>query len=153
MRLAALAAGLFLSLTGFVAAQPYATPEALLEAFYEPYFSGDFYEDETQFRSEALQVLYDNDAEITPEGEMGAISFDPFIDGQDYEVTDLVIGTPDIAGDAATVEVTFKNFGQRRSLVYELVEEDGWKIDDVVSTSPDNLYRLSEIFAEAAATY
>ncbi|MHA6690091.1 YqhG/Tai3 family protein [Devosia sp. A449] len=153
MRLAALAAGLFLTLTGFAAAQPYESPEALLEAFYEPYFSGDFYEDETQFRSEALQALYDNDAEITPEGEMGAISFDPYIDGQDYEVTDLVIGTPAMDGDAATVEVSFKNFGQRRRLVYELVLEDGWKIDDVVSTSPDNLYRLSEIFAEAAAAY
>ena len=154
MRLAAVAAGLFLALTGFAAAQPYETPQALLEAFYEPYFSGSFSEDESQFRSHALQALYDNDVELAGEGEMGAISFDPYIDGQDYDITELLIGTPAIAGDAATVDVTFRNFGEPRALTYELVLEDGgWKIDDVVSNKPDNFYRLSEIFAEAAAGY
>ena len=154
MRLAALATGLFLVLTGLAAAQPYETPQALLEAFYEPYFSGSFSEDESQFRSQALQALYDNDAALAGEGEMGAISFDPYIDGQDYDITDLAIGIPAIAGEEATVDVSFRNFGEPRALTYELVLEDGgWKIDDVVSTNPDNLYRLSEIFAEAAAGY
>lgn len=154
MRLAAFAAGLVLALTSYAAAQSYDTPDALIEAFYQPYFSGDFPENESQFRSAELQGLYDNDAEITPEGEMGAISFDPYIDGQDYDLTDFEIGAAGIAGDYASVDVTFKNFGEPRSLTYELVLEDGgWKIDDVVSTNPDNPYRLSEIFAEAAAMY
>ena len=154
MRLAALAVGLVLALMSYAAAQPYDTPEALLEAFYQPYFNGNFPEDESQFRSAALQALYDNDAEITPEGEMGAISFDPYIDGQDYDITNFDIGAAGIAGDYASVDVTFSNFGEPRSLTYELVLEDGgWKIDDVVSTNPDNPYRLSEIFAEAAAMY
>lgn len=154
MRIAAFVTGLLLALTTIAVAQPYQTPEALLQAFYEPYFSGDFAEDESQFRSAALQALYDADAELTPEGEMGAISFDPYIDGQDYEVTEFEIGAAGIAGDYASVDVTFNNFGQPRALTYELVLEDGgWKIDDVVSTNPDNLYRLSEIFAEAAASY
>jgi len=154
MRLAALAAGLFLALTSLAAAQPYDTPQALLEAFYEPYFSGSFSEDEAQFRSRALQALYDNDAELAGDGEMGAISFDPYIDGQDFDLTDFEIGAAGIAGDYASADVTFRNFGEPRSLTYELVlEGGGWKIDDVVSTNPDNLYRLSEIFAEAAAWY
>ena len=154
MRLVTLAAGLVLALTSFAAAQSYDTPEALLEAFYEPYFNGSFPEDESQFRSAALQALYDTDAEITPEGEMGAISFDPYIDGQDYDITDFAIGEADIAGDQASVDVSFSNFGEPRALTYELVLEDGgWKIDDVISTNPDNPYRLSEIFAEAAAGY
>jgi hypothetical protein len=154
MRLFALVAGLFMALTSIAAAQPYATPEELLVAFYEPYFNGNFPENESQFRSAALQALYDNDAEITPEGEMGAISFDPYIDGQDYDITDLEIGAAAMAGDYASVDVAFSNFGEPRSLTYELVLEDGgWKIDDVVSTNPDNPYRLSEIFAEAAAMY
>lgn len=154
MRLAALATGLFLALTGFATAQPYETPQALLEAFYAPYFNGNFPENEAQFRSHALQALYDDDAELAGEGEMGAISFDPYIDGQDYDITELVIGAPAIAGDEAVVDVAFRNFGEPRALTYELVLEDGgWKVDDVVSTNPDNLYRLSEIFAEAAAGY
>lgn len=151
MRLVTLAAGLFLALTSLAAAQTYDTPQALLEAFYEPYFSGNFPEDEAQFRSAALQALYDADAEQTPEGEMGALSFDPYVDGQDFDITDFEIGAAGIAGEYASADVTFNNFGEPRVLSYELVFEDGgWKIDDVVSSNPDNPYRLSEIFAEVA---
>jgi hypothetical protein len=154
MRLVTLAAGFVLALTSIVAAQPYETPDALIEAFYQSYFNDSFPEDESQFRSAALQALYDNDAQITPEGEMGAISFDPYIDGQDYDITEFEMGAAGIAGDYASIDVTFNNFGEPRSLTYELVREDGgWKIDDVVSTNPDNPYRLSQIFADAAAMY
>lgn len=152
MRLAVVAAGLFLALTGFAGAQPFETPEALLEGFYQPYLEGDFPEDDTVFRSQALQALYDHDAEITPEGEIGAIDFDPFIGGQDYALTKLVIGTPVIAGDRASVAVSFDNFDQPFALNYDLVlEADGWKIDDVASSAEDYPYRLTEIFASAAA--
>ncbi|WP_108396544.1 DUF3828 domain-containing protein [Devosia submarina] len=150
MRLAALVAGLFLSLTAFAAAQSYDTPEALLEAFYAPYLDGEFPEDDAHFRSAALQALYEGDAEITPEGEMGALSFDPYVDGQDYSISDFEIDAPLIEGDTAIVDVSFRNFDEPRSLTYELVNVDGWKIDDVVSANPANPYRLSEIFAEAA---
>lgn len=147
----AIATGLFLALGSLALAQPYQTPQALLDAFYSPYTSGDFPEDESGFRSEALQALYDADDANTPDGEMGALGFDPYIDGQDFDLTELEIGDAEIEGDTASVAVTFKNFGEPRSLVYELVFEDGgWKIDDLVSTNPDNEYRLSEIFAEAA---
>ena len=150
MRLSVFVAGLFFAFAGLAAAQPYETPQDLLTAFYEPYFTDDFYEDETRFRSEALQALYDEDVAATPEGELGALSFDPYIDGQDYDLADFAIGAPEIAGDRAQVPVHFTNFGEKRSFLYELVrEEGGWKIDDVVSTTPGNEYRLSEIFAEA----
>ena len=145
-----LAAGLALTLAAPVAAQSFDTPEALLEAFYAPYFDGNWHDDDALLRSAALNALYANDAELTPEGEMGAISFDPYVDGQDFDITDFEIAAVAIDGDMATADVTFANFGEPRSLTYELVNEDGWKIDDVVSTSPDNPYRLSDIFAEAA---
>lgn len=152
MRLVPLAASLFLALTSLAAAQAYDTPKALLEAFYEPYFTGEFYEDETPFRSAALQALYDADAASTPAGEMGALSFDPYIDGQDFDLTDLTFSEPQIDGDTAIVDVNFNNFDQAQHLVYDLVfENGGWRIDDVVSTNPENQYRLSEIFTEAAS--
>ena len=99
MRLAALTAGLFLGLTGLASAQTFDTPQALLEAFYAPYFSGEFTEDESPFFSEELEALYAADAEATPEGEIGALDFDPFVDGQDFELTDFVIGAPGMAGE------------------------------------------------------
>ncbi|MGV8855388.1 MAG: DUF3828 domain-containing protein [Devosia sp.] len=151
MRLVALAAGLFVALTGFALAQPYPTPEALLQAFYQPYLDDNFADDDSGFRSRALQALYDHDAEITPEGEIGAIEFDPFINGQDYAISNLVIGTAEIAGDTATDTVSFDNFDQPTLLTYNLVREDGgWKIDDVASDAGEYPYRLTEIFAAAA---
>ena len=146
MRLAALTAGLFLGLTGLATAQTFDTPQALLEAFYAPYFSGEFTEDESPFFSDELEALYAADAEATPEGEIGALDFDPFVDGQDFELTDFEIGAPGIAGDYASADVTFNNMGRPTTLAYEFVKENGsWQIDDVVSTNPDNPYRLSDI--------
>lgn len=152
MRLLAFASVAFFALSGLAAAQPFDTPEALLEAVYAPYFSGEFSEDEAEFRSAALNALYDADAENTPEGEMGALSFDPYIDGQDYEIADFEIGEPVIEGDTATADVSFTNFGEPRAITYDLVFEDGsWKIDDLAGENDEFSYRLSEIFAEADA--
>lgn len=150
MRLKLLTAGLLLALPHAVMAQPFDTPEALLEAFYEPYFTDDFAEDDSAFRSAALNALYAADAENTPVGEMGALGFDPYVDGQDYQLSDLVIGVAEISGDEASVAVSFSNFDRPTELTYELVHEgNGWKIDDVVSSSGEYPYRLSEIFAAA----
>ena len=151
MRLVTVAATAFLALTGVSFAQAFDTPEALLEAFYAPYLQGDIpnYEDGTFFSSR-LQGLYEHDSEITPEGEMGAIEFDPFIAGQDFDLTDFAIDTPVIADDTATADVSFNNFDTPVTLSYDLVwEDDSWKIDDVISTDADNPYSLSEIFAAA----
>jgi len=147
MRHLAYAAGLFLAFTGLASAETFATPKDLLTAFYKPYFDGEFYDDEAQFRSSALEALYEADSESTPAGEMGALSFDPYIDGQDYELTDFVIEPAAITGDTATVGVKFNNFETPIELTYELVNErGGWRINDVVSDNPDSIYRLSEIF-------
>ncbi|MET0437902.1 MAG: DUF3828 domain-containing protein [Devosia sp.] len=154
MRRLALVPALLLAFAAPALAQPYETPQELLEAFYEPYFSGDFPEFESDFRSAALNALYEADAENTPEGEIGALDFDPYIDGQDFDLADLVIGEPEESEGFATVDVTFTNFGEPRHIVYDLVYEDGgWRIDDLAGENADFSYRLSEIFAEAAARW
>jgi len=150
MRLAALAVGFVLAFCGLAAAQTYDTPEALVEAFYAPYLADqtDFDADaEASFRSTSLQGLYDADAAATPEGEMGTLDFDPYIGGQDWALTDFEVGKAEINGDAASIDVTFKNFGDVRNLTFELVMEGGgWKINDLVSNTPGDEFRLSEIF-------
>jgi len=151
MRRVALAFGFLLGLASAASAQPYASPEALLEAFYEPYFSGDFAEDESIFRSSALQGLYEQDEANTPDGEMGALGFDPYVNGQDFDIDNFEIVETDISGDVATAEVHFTNLGEPTELIYDLVFEDnGWRIDDVTSVSRGREYRLSEIFEEAS---
>ena len=152
MRFAATVTGLFFALTAAAVAQPFETPEALIEALYEPYFSGEFAEDESIFRSDALNALYEADAENTPDGEMGAISFDPYVDGQDFELADFEIGEPQIDGNTAIIDVTFTNFGEPRAVSYDLVlENGGWKVDDLEGENAEFGYRLTEIFAEAEA--
>lgn len=78
-------------------------------------------------------------------GEIGRIDFGPYINGQDYQVSDLVIGEPYIAGGKAVVKVTFRNFDTPQELGFLLVDEDGWKIDDVWGGSSDYSYDLLDI--------
>lgn len=151
MRRLSLAVAMAAGLTAAVSAQTFDSTETLLEAFYEPYFTGEFAEDESIFRSVALQELYDQDEANTPIGEMGALGFDPYVNGQDFDIDDFEIVETDVSGDVATAEVYFTNFGQPTELIYDLVFEDnGWRIDDVTSITPGMEYRLSEIFLEVA---
>ncbi len=125
------------------------TPQALIEAVYAPYIAGQIPEDEAALRSEALNALYEADMQRSEEGEIGALDFDPYVDGQDFEITDLEIDEPIIDGDRSTVRVTFKNFGQPREMIYSLVIEEGaWKVDDLESLSAEYPYRLTAILAD-----
>ena len=132
-----------------VPAFAYDTPDALLKALYTPYSQGDSFDwskwDEAQFRSKALNALFDKDAKEA-DGEVGRLDFDPYIDGQDYQITDLKFGDAQITGDTAKVEVTFKNFDLAEDLTFTLVKEaDGWKVDDVSSANKDFPYSLKAI--------
>jgi hypothetical protein len=147
MRRVILAASFLLASIGAAAA--YDTPKALLEALYFPYFQGADYDwsgfDEPALRSRALNALFDKDAAETPEGDVGRIDFDPYIDAQDYDLTDFAIGEAKVTGDTATVEVTFTNFEQPEDIVFTLVKEpDGWKVDDVESRGAYP-YRLTDL--------
>jgi hypothetical protein len=127
----------------------YDTPKALLEALYTPYLAGDSFNwdnwDESKLRSKGLNDLFAADLKEA-DGDMGRLDFDPYIDGQDYQVTDLKYGEPTITGDTAKVEVTFKNFDSAEDLMFTLVKEgDGWKIDDVSSSNKDYPYDLKAI--------
>jgi len=150
MRLHVLVAALAALAAAPALAQNYDTPTAMLKAFYKPYIAGDLPDDQEGFRSEWLNSLYQADEESTPEGEMGAIEFDPYIDGQDYQITDFDIEELEVSDDAATVAVTFKNMGEPTTITYDLVYENGgWRIDDLAGENSDFSYRLSEIFEAA----
>jgi hypothetical protein len=126
-------------------AQPYDDPKALLEALYAGYQPpNEFPPDQEQLRSERLNGLYEQDA-IEAEGEIGRIDFDPFVNGQDYMLTDLVIAEPYYAGGKALVKVTFKNMDTPQELGFLLVNEGGWKIDDVWNADGEFSYDLLDI--------
>jgi hypothetical protein len=145
----ALLLALALLLAGAFPALAFDTPRALLEALYTPYSQGEDFDwstwDESQFRSKHLNALFEKDAREA-DGGIGRLDFDPYIDGQDYQITGLAIGDAEIKGAKATVEVTFKNFDLAEDLTFRLVKEaDGWKVDDVISANKDFPYSLKAI--------
>jgi hypothetical protein len=130
-------------------AQAFDDPRGLIEWVYAPYLRGEIPEDypKDQF-TPTLRQLWDDMEQRSEAADMPILDFDPFINGQDFELSDLVVADPLIEGDAATVVATFLNFGTPQEMRFTLERRaDGWKIDDLESVSEEYAYRLSEILA------
>ncbi|MHB1103301.1 MAG: DUF3828 domain-containing protein [Devosia sp.] len=131
-----------------LAAPVFEDPKGLIAYAYTPYGTGQFPEDLFELYSPTLTELWEAMEARTPEGEVGAIDFDPFINAQDYEIKDLAIGDAAIDGDQAIVMATFTNFGEPREMRFTLVRRaEGWKIDDIEALSGEYPWRLSELLA------
>lgn len=134
-----------LAFSGPALAENYTDPKALLEALYAGYMPpNEFPPDQSNLQSERLNGLFAKDQEEA-DGEIGRIDFDPFVNGQDYQITNLLIGEPYLAGGKAVVKVTFDNMGTAQEIGFLLVNEDGWKVDDAWNTGPDFSYDLLDI--------
>jgi hypothetical protein len=124
------------------------SPAGLIEYAYAPYEHGDFPQDVTRLFSPTLKQLWNESAARSEEMEMPIIDFDPFINAQDYQISDLVVADPVVRGDAATVVVSFLNFNEPQELRFTLVRRaEGWKIDDIESLAGEYAWRLSELLA------
>ena len=149
MRLILAATAVLASLTPALAVD-FTSPKAVVEALYEPYFQP--YEsfdyqllDATPLQSAGLNALFAKDREEAGEG-IGRIDFDPYINGQDFQVTDLAVGEPVYAGGRAVVGVTFKNFEQPQDMGFLLVKEgEAWKIDNMWASESEYPYDLKDI--------
>lgn len=83
-----------------------------------------------------LSALFARDELFMKEsGEIGHISADPFISGQDGEVKNLrVTVTEAPAKGKALVTASFRSFKQPVSVRFRMVDEGGaWRIDDIVN--------------------
>lgn len=144
MRPFAFLALVLLATPGF--AQDFSDPKAVIEALYAGYGPAyDYPPDQSPLFSERLNGLYAADAKEA-DGEIGRIDFDPFVNGQDYQLGKLEIGEPYLAGGKAVVRVSFENMGTPNELGILLVKEgSGWKIDDVWNGGDDYSYDLLDI--------
>lgn len=85
--------------------------------------------------SQRLQGLVDKDLKGTPEGEVGRIDWDVFVDAQDTELTQLKIALVSKSATTAQVRATFKNFKEPKNILFDLVlEKGGWRIDEIQQT-------------------
>jgi hypothetical protein len=81
--------------------------------------------------SKRLQALIDKDAKETPDGEVGRIDWDVFIDGQDWKLTELKIAPVSQTPSQAQVRATFKNFDKPS----DSCSTSCWKTDIGASTT------------------
>jgi len=149
IRLASLFALLLGVGEGPAASLPDSDPVSLIKAIYATYTADNDNPGLPHIYSKRLQALIDKDEKETPEGMVGRIDWDVFIDGQDWKLTELNIALVSKAADKAQVRATFKNFGQPSNMLFDLVREDGhWRIDDVTKTLPPR-WTMSKILLDA----
>lgn len=69
---------------------------------------------------------------VGSKNEVGAIDGDPLYDAQDMEIRKFAIGKPKYEDTKAKVEVSFENFGKKKTIVFVLVNgKTGWRISDI----------------------
>jgi hypothetical protein len=114
-------------------AQIDADPLTLIKAIYKTYATDKPLP--PHIYSARLQALVDKDAKETPNGYVGRIDWDVFVDAQDTEITALKIALVTKSAAQAQVRATFKNFGDPSNILFDLVREQGvWRIDEIRET-------------------
>ena len=95
-------------------------PVALLTAIYKTYTDigpgEDGVPELSGVYSKRLQALIDKDERETPEGDVGRIDWDLFVEGQDWQLTELKIVPALKEATRAEVRATFNNFGEPRDI-------------------------------------
>jgi len=122
-----------------------------LEGLYAPYLNedtgahNDCFDDafDKCFAADLAKSM-DAERKQTPEGEVGVLDFDPFIDGQDWKLSDLNIDVkPGALGPIGIA--SFKNFGDAMKVEFDLIREDqAWKIKNMRGKGWD----LRQLFAD-----
>jgi hypothetical protein len=133
-----------------VAAQPAAadaTAKAFVTRIYDAYkgknSKGVSIESEAAIKSyfePALAALIIKDEkDAAKRKQVPTLEFDPFVDGQEWELSDVNIAVNDAPPNKAVATVSFKNFGQPTKIVLRLVKtKSDWQIADITWERGDN---------------
>ncbi len=99
-----------------------------------------------RFLSRRLRAALAAMEKRTPQGDAPDLDFDPISNSNDPSVHDLHVRTETETGSRAAVIADFQSHqdAQRVVLRYELVKENGWKIDNIVA-SGKNAWDLDRI--------
>lgn len=126
-QLLAILLSIFAALAATPASAQFKTPEATVEGLYALYRASD----STGFNDKHTARFLEP-AVARQFRSAKHIDADFFVQGQDFEIKYLTIEKPNVAGDKATIVVTFKNFNKPNRLTYTLAKSpNGWQIADV----------------------
>jgi hypothetical protein len=130
-----------------------ASPQAFLDGIYKPYLSktsrgtslGSDAEIRRYFASPLADAIVKDFAEAHKANEVPMLNGDPFIDAQDWEISDLKIAVKAAGADRAVATVTFRIFKEARTVTLDLVDTPaGWRIAEIRAPSGSlrELYKL-----------
>ncbi|WEK51332.1 MAG: DUF3828 domain-containing protein [Candidatus Kaistia colombiensis] len=114
-------------------------PADFVAAIYQRYENGDdgvpLDNEETVralFEPRLAELILADSDEAAALGDAGKLEGDPFVDAQDWDISDIRVdieaGTP----DTAEGHVTFLNLGEPKRIELRLVQLDhGWRIRDI----------------------
>lgn len=90
----------------------------------------------------AAEIIKDA-AEAKKRGDVPKLNGDPFIDGQDWEITKFNVAVKEAGADKAVGTVTINNFGKDIPINLNLVKQpDGWRIANISWETGDTLRSL-----------
>lgn len=138
----------------FAATAETASPQDFIDSIYRPYLdknaNGNPLTSDAMIRGYFAPPLADaiikDFAEAHRRGEVPMLNGDPFVDAQDWEISNLDIAVKATSADTAVATVSFVIFMDSRTVTLELVRTpDGWRIAEIRSPSGSlrALYRLN----------
>jgi hypothetical protein len=137
------------------AAAANAAATAFVTKFYDAYKSknsrGISIETEAAVRSWfepslAAMIIKDQKA-AAKRKEVPSLEADPFVDSQEWDVSELNIAVSDAPPDKAVATVRFKNFGLPTKIVLNLVKtKNDWRIADITWERDGNPETLRGLF-------
>ena len=131
-------------------ARPTNSPDSVVRELYRVHNNGRGHVFEAKgknyiykFFDQKLADLIWKEITQTPEGEVGNLDFDPLYNAQDTRITNFQIGKPMVQGDSSTVLVSFRNFGKRMTIKFEMNKgNEGWKIGNVLYGDNSDLVKM-----------
>ena len=121
-----------------------ASPQEFLEAIYRPYLDKNFKgtnldkpaDVRRYFTQPLANAILKDRAAAAKRNEVPSLDGDPFIDAQDWEMSNLKIDVKPIGPDKATGVVNFTNAGTAKTITLELVKTAaGWRISEINAPS------------------
>ena len=131
-------------------AQDASDPLALITDIYKSYTAENDVPGYGDVYSKRLLALVDADLKAQEPGDSGSIDWDVFVNGNDWQVSQLAITLVAKSATRAQVRARFFNFKEQQDQLFDLIIEDGrWVIDDVRATQQGNRWTMSKILTHA----
>ena len=108
-------------------------PEAFVRSIYRSYAAGKAVGLPHQPLTPRLRRLLETQDLVT-EGEVGSFDFDPWVNGQDFELGPVMIKAQAIGQSQQVVTAQFTNFGEANTISVEFEQlQDRWHLSDIRS--------------------